>query len=263
MKELLLTLTYMTMALMGVCQVQIDDSLLNAVNKAVKVKDHREALMQYCHDHPDNGKPSTSSGTVSKGALANGKLIPFAGPNFQYYDTLSYLDDRAYVHDRVKKATLQAYELLAVDYPDQRFTIMECSKRQGGKIWPHRTHQNGLSIDFMVPLVKEDEPYYGLDTIGFTHYLLEFNADGTWQDDAAVSIDLDLIAAHLLALHRSATEQGLAISKVLLKGEFLTALFQTPHGKLLKAKGLYFPTQLEPLINGLHDNHYHVDFKLL
>ena len=48
--------------------------------------------------------------------------------------------------------------------------------------------------------------------------------------------------------------------------EYRTALFERlfsdRYGPQLKASKLYFPQGLEPLINQLHDNHYHIDFVL-
>jgi penicillin-insensitive murein endopeptidase len=214
----------------------------------------------YMAAHPDPPVPSRVTGTPSGGTLSAGCLMPFIGPNFLYFDTTSYLQGRAFVDSRVKAATLAAYDRLATDVPGRWWGLMECSKQKGGRIWPHRTHQNGRSIDFMVPLVRDGQAYYALDTIGLEHYLLEFDAQARLATDAAVSVDLDLVARHILALHASAKAQGLKITKVIIKLEWKEALYATPHGKLLKASGIYLASELTSLINGLHDNHYHVDF---
>jgi penicillin-insensitive murein DD-endopeptidase len=236
------------------------DSLAAALGAAAPPSDNRAALRHYEDSYTDDGAASKSIGTVSQGTLAHGKLIPFQGDNFGYYDTISYLDDRAFVHDKVLRAVLATYQDMAVAFPGRRFTIMECSKKTGGKIWPHRTHQNGMSIDFMVPMSQGTAAFYGLDTLGFQHYLLEYNADGSISGQPDVKIDFDIVAVHLLALQKRATAQGLKISKVLFQKELLDELFASAHGAALRASKLYFPTGLEPLINQLHDNHYHVDF---
>ena len=132
-------------------------------------------IEKYINDNKDNELASLSKGSVSEGSLINGKLFPFSGPNFHYFDTLSYINSRAYLNNKVKEAVLETYNELKIEFPDRQFCIMECSNKNGGKIIPHRTHQNGLSIDFMVPLIKNQKPYYGLDTIGRKHYFLEFN----------------------------------------------------------------------------------------
>ncbi len=243
-------------------QQALADSLNKVVAAAEGGSDHRAALAQYCGSHQDDGSRSTAVGTAAKGSLLHGKLIPFQGPNYRYYDTLSYLDDRAFVHHGVKKAVLAAYEEMDSLFPRRLFTIMECSKKDGGKIWPHRTHQNGVSIDFMVPMTQGGNPYYGLDTMGFSHYLLDFADDGSAPGLPDVKIDFDIVAAHLLSLQRCALKNGLAVSKILLKKELLDELFASRYGPQLKASKLYFPQGLEPLINQLHDNHYHIDFVL-
>ena len=51
------------------------------------------------------------------------------------------------------------------------------------------------------------------------------------------------------------------IKKVIIKIELKDELFSTPNGKKLKAKGIYVVKALTPLINGLHDDHFHIDFE--
>ena len=57
---------------------------------------------QYYLDHT-HSKKSNSYGSVSNGRLINGKLIPFSGNNYQYFDEKSYLSGRAYLNDKVLK----------------------------------------------------------------------------------------------------------------------------------------------------------------
>lgn len=218
-------------------------------------------IEKYINDNKDNELASISKGSVSEGSLTNGKLFPFSGPNFHYFDTLSYINSRAYLNNKVKEAVLETYTDLKNEFPDRQFCIMECSNKHGGKIIPHRTHQNGLSIDFMVPLIKNQKPYYGLDTIARKHYFLEFNEKGQYSFDTSISIDFDLIAKHILLLNKQLNKQKLKISKVIFKIELKDKLYATPNGQLLKKSGIYFAQQLTPLINGLHDDHYHVDFE--
>jgi penicillin-insensitive murein endopeptidase len=221
------------------------------------------SVLAYAQAHPDGEATSKSIGTVSQGSLQSGRLFPFQGSNFRYFDTLSYVSGRAWVHERVRGATLDAYAALDTLLPGRMWGLMECSNEKGGKIWPHRTHQNGLSIDFMVPMQQNGAAFYGLDTLGLAHYLLEFDADSRYLGDTSVHADLDLVARHLLLLQKSAKAHRLKIAKVILKLEFKDELFATPHGKLLKNSGIYIASELTSLINGLHDNHYHVDFGLM
>jgi penicillin-insensitive murein endopeptidase len=217
----------------------------------------------YYKENVGNTKPSKSKGTVGNGSLENGKLLPFSGENYRYFDTTSYLSGRGFLNDKVKAATLAAYEACVSAIPDRMFYIMECSNQNGGKMWPHKTHQNGLSIDFMMPLIKDGKPYYDLDTEGLQHYLLEFDYEGRYIEDPSISIDFEVIAHHILLLEEKARENGLHIKKIIIHTELKDELFAGKYGQELKNSGIYVVKALTPLINALHDDHYHIDFELL
>jgi penicillin-insensitive murein DD-endopeptidase len=214
-------------------------------------------------EHQNDSAKSISEGSVSNGSLTNGRILPFSGKNFQYFDTTSYLYKRAFVHEKVLQSILDSYQHLEINCPDCHFGIMECSNEHGGEIKPHRTHQNGLSVDFMSPLLKNDIPTNDLDNLGASHYLMNFDNSGNYTADPSYRIDFDRMALHLLELNKAASANGLKIEKVILKLELKDELFATPNGKKLKETGIYFATNLTPLINNLHDDHYHVDFKVL
>ncbi|MCC6703144.1 MAG: penicillin-insensitive murein endopeptidase [Fluviicola sp.] len=213
-------------------------------------------------EHQHDTAKSISEGSVSNGSLTNGRILPFSGKNFQYFDTTSYLYKRAFVHEKVLQSILDSYQNLEITCPDCHFGIMECSNEHGGPIKPHRTHQNGLSVDFMTPLLKNEVPTNALDNLGASHYLMQFDKNGNYTSDPSYRIDFDKMALHLLALNEAATANGLKIEKVILKLELKDELFATPNGKKLRETGIYFATNLTPLINNLHDDHYHVDFKI-
>lgn len=220
------------------------------------------AVEEHYLKYKDRTGESKSSGTVSNGSLQNGYLFPFSGPNFHYFDTTSYFNNRAFVNRRVLKATLQAYEILETQLPGRNFGIMECSNEHGGEIAPHRTHRNGLSVDFMTPLLRNEVPYTELDFAGAVHYLMDFENNGYYKDDPSITIDFETVAHHLLLLNDVASKNGLKIAKVIWKTELRDELFATSSGKKLQATGIYITTRLTPLINSLHDDHYHVDFEL-
>jgi penicillin-insensitive murein endopeptidase len=202
---------------------------------------------------------SKAVGTVSNGTLEHGKLMPYKGENFIYFDRMSYLEGRGFLHGSARTAVVDTYDSLRQVLPRRYFNIMECSNEFGGELFPHRTHQNGMSIDFMMPLLKNGKPYYGLDTLGAEHYLLSFNDDGKYKKDPSISIDFDLVARHILMLDYFARQNGLNIFKVIIKIEFKDELFATEHGKLLKSSDIYVVQGLSPLINSLHDDHFHID----
>ena len=216
----------------------------------------------YYQKNKGNDLPSQSIGTTGKGSLKNGKLIPFKGNNFTYFDTQSYLNGRAFLNDKVLKTLLGAYKEFETLLPNRMFYVMECSNQHGGKMFPHKTHQNGLSIDFMMPLIKNRKPYYGLDTLEGDHYFLEFDNSGKLKDDPTISIDFNLVAQHILVLNKVANLMGVKISKVIINTDLKNELFATSNGKTLKTSGIYVVQKLSPLINSLHDDHYHIDFEV-
>ncbi|MCX6181513.1 MAG: penicillin-insensitive murein endopeptidase [Bacteroidetes bacterium] len=215
----------------------------------------------YYEKHKGDSLPSKSTGTYSKGELINGKMMPFHGTNFTYFSETSYLSGRAYVNLKVKNSVLGAYSKLEKAHPGRMFGLMECSNKKGGKLWPHHTHQNGLSVDFMMPLIKDGKPYYKLDDDGPDHYLLSFNDQGQYCKDTTISIDFNLVAQHILLLDEQARKNGLHVKKVIIKIELKDELFATPYGKKLKAKGIYVVQALTPQINDIHDDHFHIDFE--
>ena len=228
----------------------------NILKDSVKITD-------FYSKNKENNQSSISKGTVSNGHLENGKLIPYFGKNFRYFDTESYLSSRAYTNNEVYSIIIDSYKELEAEEPNRFFYLMELSNKEGGKIFPHRTHQNGLSVDFMIPKIKDNKPFYGLDTLGKDHYFLNFNNNGEYDQDTTIKADFNLIAKHIIILNKQAKNHGYKISKVILKLEYKDKLFSTEYGKLLEKSGIYFAKNLTPLINNLHDDHYHIDFEKL
>lgn len=235
----------------------------SAQNDSVKAPKINPLCKLYYEKHKDDSLASKSIGSVSNGSLEHGKLMPPGGKNFEYFSAESYLAGRAYTNSKVKKSVLAMYSTLAQKYPNRIFQLMECSHEKGGKIWPHHTHQNGLSVDFMMPLTKDSTPYYKLDNLGKEHYLLTFDNKGRYAKDSSVQIDFDLVAKQILVLDEQARKNGLKVSKVIIKIELKDELYATPNGKKLKAKGIYVVKALTPLINSLHDDHFHIDFEAI
>ena len=127
-------------------------------------------------------------------------------------------------------------------------------------MFPHRTHQNGLSVDYMMPLEKEGAPYYELDEKGASHYLMDFDTEGHYSEDETVSIDFNMAARHILELDKQARKKGMRIHKVIFNTDLKDELYASDYGKKLKTSGIYMTRNLSKLVNDLHDDHYHVDF---
>lgn len=202
--------------------------------------------------------PSRSSGTSASGAIANAKRLPASGENFVTYSRFGSLIGRTCVHGDVRDAVVAAYATLADEMPQARFTYGETGWCWGGgRMRPHRTHQNGLSVDFMVPVVGPDGEAASFPAWPWTKfgYGVEFDADGR---SDGLHIDFDAIAAHLLALDKAARARGLKIRRVIFAPKLRQKLFATPLGREVRRRLRFMKGRAWVR----HDEHYHVDFSL-
>jgi penicillin-insensitive murein endopeptidase len=212
--------------------------------------------------HKNKGE-SISSGEYNSGSLKNAYLLPLKNKNWKCYSWLSYfILGREYVNSKLYRTIDQTYSQLSKQYPKRMFIYMESARKKGGRLFPHRTHQTGLSIDFMSPLIKNGEPKY-FNAYGIFRYALNFDKDGRLISDTDVTIDFDILANHILLLDKNARKNGLRIKKVIFKIDLKDNLFKTETGQQLKNSDIYFAQNLTPTLNKLHDDHYHVDFEII
>lgn len=179
--------------------------------------------------------------------------MPLSGPNFHAYSSFGWLLGRTYVHSRVQRTILRAYA--ALEGSDVTYVYGETGLAKGGLFWPHVTHQNGLSVDFMVPVLNESgervafpariENEFGYD--------LEFDAEG---HTPGYWIDFEALAEHLYQLHRAARREKIGIRLVVFAPELTKILEKTRRGKYLTRHVTFYrrPAKMR------HDEHYHVDF---
>ncbi len=198
---------------------------------------------------------SSCFGGVSNGRLENGVKLPERGPNFKAYSGLGVTVNRTWVHSRVAAIMLASYAELAKAEPDITFVYGETGFPDGGRFKPHRTHQNGLSVDFFVPVrTSKGEPAVLPSTIGNRFgYKIEFDAQGRWRD---LRIDFDAYAEHLYQLHRLAPEHGASIALAIVDPAHLPHLFATRRGAYLRERMPFMKTR--PWVR--HDEHFHIDF---
>jgi len=112
-------------------------------------------LMGCSPTNPKGKGVCISKGTVKYGELINGRRFPKKGSNYKYFSKITYfLKNRAWVNAKVLDIAIEAYKECEITMPKRKFLLMECSHKKGGRMWPHRTHQNGTSIDFASPLKK-------------------------------------------------------------------------------------------------------------
>jgi len=200
---------------------------------------------------------STCYGTTSNGHLENGVQLPSEGANFVGYSTAARLAGRTYVHSLVKDIMLAAYKDLEKDQPNKVYKYAETGLKEGGQFKPHKTHRNGLSVDFMTPVIDDDNvsvhlPTHPLNKFG---YDIEFDKNDEYD---GLRIDYEAIAAHIVALHKQAKAVGYDLWRVIFAPELQPNLYATMHGPYLK-KYITFSTKRSWV---RHDEHYHVDFAI-
>ncbi len=200
---------------------------------------------------------SVCYGTVSKGALENGVKLPLDGKNFSAYSSAGPLAGRTHVHSQVEKIVVGAYAQLALTVPDKVFVYGETGWPSGGRMRPHRTHQNGTSIDFMVPVLDKAGHSVALPTSAFNKYGygIDFDNQGNFGE---LRIDFEAMAEHLYQLAEAAKREHAGIALVIFDPPLMPRLFKTQRGPWLQAN--------LPFMKGnawiRHDEHYHVDFAI-
>jgi penicillin-insensitive murein DD-endopeptidase len=207
---------------------------------------------------PDENTPSVCYGTATHGHLENGKRLPYSGINFRAYHISGYLAGRTYMHSVVRDVVSDAYAALAISAPELRFVYGESGLVHGGSFPPHRTHRNGTSVDFMVPLRNNHEEVTELETslANRLGYDVRFDDEGHGKD--GVHIDFEAIAKHLIALDKAAQAHGIRVQRVILEPPLQKYLFAAPSGQSLSGRMNFMKTHAW----FRHDQHYHIDFEV-
>jgi penicillin-insensitive murein DD-endopeptidase len=205
----------------------------------------------------ESSAPSLSLGSPSRGRLLHGKRLPTSGENFVAYSRLGALLGRNSVHGEVRGIVLDAYHDLAAERPDARFVYGETGWPRGGRFRPHRTHQNGLSVDFMVPVRDAAGAATRVPTWPWLRfgYEVEFDSLGRFED---MEIDFAAVAAHLSALDGAARRRGHRVERVIFAPELMERLGQSAEGERVLREIPFMKGK--PWVR--HDEHYHVDFRL-
>jgi len=201
------------------------------------------------------GLASTCFGTPKSGSIEGSVPLPSDGPNFKAYSSLGVLLRRNYVHEKVHDTVVAAYALLAKRLPGQSFVYGETGWPKGGDFYPHKTHQNGLSVDFMVPLRSQagTAVEFPASVTNKWGYGLEFDTKGRLGE---LSIDFDAVALHLQALDEAAQKTGIRIRHVIFEPSYQGMLRAAPAWKSLS-----FPLYPNKVWIR-HDEHYHVEFQI-
>ncbi|MGI9235552.1 MAG: penicillin-insensitive murein endopeptidase [Woeseiaceae bacterium] len=198
---------------------------------------------------------SVCYGTTSNGRLENGWKLPASGPNFSTHWTVGRIAGRSYVHSSVHSVVIDAYTELEKVFPDKVFVYGETGWEDGGQFKPHKTHRNGLSVDFMVPVLDKDGQSVELPSSIWNKwgYDLEFDSEG---NQNKLTIDFEAIAEHIYQLDVSAKQHGISIWRVIFDPKLQPFLHGSSRWPYLK-DNMKFSARRSWV---RHDDHYHVDF---
>ncbi len=179
--------------------------------------------------------PSQCYGTVSEGRIEQAVRLPAGGENFAAYSALGVLAGRTFVHSTVARVITDSYARVAKSHPELRFVYAETGWAKGGRIRPHRTHRNGLSVDFMVPVRDGDGASVALPSSIANRfgYDIDFDRDGRFDD---YRIDFVALAEHLYQLHKAARRAETDIALVIFDPQLQPKLFATRRGSYLRKR---------------------------
>lgn len=201
------------------------------------------------------GAESVCHGTPAKGRIEHAVQLPTSGKNFRAYSTVGVRLGRTYAHAHVADSITNGYAALARQTPAKIFVYGETGFAKGGPFKPHKTHQNGLSVDFMVPVIDTEGRSVPLpgNAVNRYGYDIEFDANARYRN---LRIDFEAMGEHLYALDQAGRRSGARIGRVIFEPAFLPKLFATQRGAFLRDR----ITFTRGKVWWRHDEHYHVDF---
>jgi len=200
---------------------------------------------------------SVCYGTTKKGRIEQAVKLPASGNNFVSYSSVAGMLGRTYVHSTVRDIIVTAYQQLESELPSKQYKYAETGFEEGGRFKPHKTHQNGLSVDFMVPVINEQGESVHLPThvLNRWGYDIEFDKRGQYKD---LKIDFEALAAHLVLLDKQARAHKVKLWRVIFDPELSPFLLETKYGEYIKEN-----IKLSKKRSWVrHDEHYHVDFDI-
>ena len=196
-------------------------------------------------------------GRTSNGRLENGVRLPLSGENFISYSTVLSYAGRTYVHSAVKDIMIDSYSNLNSELPEKIYKYGETGFKNGGKFKPHKTHTNGLSVDFFTPMNDVENRSRHLPTTISNKfgYNIELKGNGEYKN---LKIDYEAMAAHVASLHKSSVKRGFDLWRVIFDPQLRPPLYETAYGDYLKM----FVSFSKKRSWVTHDDHNHVDFKI-
>lgn len=201
---------------------------------------------------------SISVGTPAEGSLKDGVSFASKGAGYVTYSAVGNLMGRQYVHSRVHATLVDAFASLHAAVPDRTFVLGETGLKAGGRFRPHRTHQNGLSVDIFMPVRDEASRRVQMPTTPWNKfgYSLEFDATGRGE---GLVIDFESVAELLLEVDRQARRQGLALERVIVAPEYVERVLAAKIAGISDLTALFMRTPAWVR----HDEHLHLDFHVV
>jgi penicillin-insensitive murein endopeptidase len=229
--------------------MQIMDRALRRAIAAVFI-----GVLTQCAAH---AAASQCYGTVAQGRLSGGVQLPEHGANFLAYSHAGVVLGRTHVHVTVRDIVVDAYDKTVPGATGVVFEYGETGWASGGRFPPHRSHQAGVSVDFMVPVrdaAGKSVPLPANATNKFG-YAWEFDERGR---AGSYRIDFEAMGEHLYQLSLAAKRRGVDLQRVIFDPRLTELLLKTRRGSELAS---ILPLMKQrPWIR--HDEHYHVDFAL-
>ncbi len=190
------------------------------------------------------------------GSLRGGTALLCSGDNFESFSDAACVLGRNHLHPLVIDTIEDAYTSLDVAHPNRRWQFGDFGWKAGGQLRPHKTHQNGLSADFFVPVVnaKRAPDLVPIEYGNKFGYGVEFDAKGVHGD---LEIDWKALTDHLLALEESGKAYRTKIRRVILAPELRNLLIKKdPRARRFASRFSKRKSWVR------HDEHYHVDFDI-
>jgi len=179
----------------------------------------------------DSNEPSISYGSSNKGSIENARRLPYKHKGYSTYSYLGYLAGRTYVHENVKNTLLEAFENLHEKYQDWDFVIGDASYKEGGPMAFQEEKQNGLEVDFLLPLVENGIPYSKQRITNYWNYSMEFDEFGRLD---GMEVDYSVLAGMLVAIQEAGANYQLTIKKIEMHPEIKRGLLGKNLASLLK-----------------------------
>jgi penicillin-insensitive murein DD-endopeptidase len=201
---------------------------------------------------------SKSFGTTSRGRLENGVSLPIKGTGFVTYSRAGNALGRQYVHSRVRDTLIAAFAAQHAAHAERTFVVGETGLQHGGRFWPHRSHQNGMSVDIFMPVRDAQGRWTRMPTpswqqFGYAH---EFDAKG---QEHGLTIDFGCLADLLVELDRQAGRHGLALERIIVAPEYVDRVLDAggAEARDLEPRLMRRPSWVR------HDEHVHLDFRVV